>query len=150
MRLTLKELQDIETEMLREVSEICERNNIDYYLAYGSVLGAVRHKGPIPWDDDVDIIIPISQITKFVKCARKELSGRFYVDYHDRNRSSIILFPRIGLKGYSTKVLHIDVFKMIGAPSKPEEQEKFKNKLNYYKRIIQYKNLSEGYFAFDK
>lgn len=148
--LSLQEMQDIGTEMLREVTQICNRHNITYYLVYGSALGAVRHQGPIPWDSDVDIMVPIDQIPRFVKKMRSELSPKFYVDYYDRNPKSIILFPRIGLKGYSTKVLHIDVYKMIGAPSDLNEQIKFKKELEYYRHNLQFKNLKEGYFFFDR
>lgn len=148
--LSLQEMQDIGTEMLREVTQICNRHKITYYLVYGSALGAVRHQGPIPWDSDVDIMVPIDQISHFVKMMRLKLSPKFYVDYYDRNLKSVILFPRIGLKGYSTKVLHIDVYKMIGAPTDRKEQQKFKEQLEYCKNNIQFKNLKEGYFAFNK
>lgn len=51
----LRSLQLKELEIVNEVQRICEKHNIQWYLAYGSVLGAARHKGFIPWDDDVDL-----------------------------------------------------------------------------------------------
>lgn len=150
MKLTLQELQSLETEMLKEVSEICDRNSIHYYLAYGSLLGAVRHKGPIPWDNDLDIAVPENQLSKFIKVVREQLSDKFYLDYHDVNKNYVMLFPRIGLKGYSTKVLHIDVYRITGAPEDLHEQRELKNLADKLKNIIQYKNLKEGYFGFNK
>ncbi|NGX84740.1 LicD family protein [Aequorivita sp. KMM 9714] len=148
MKLSIKELQALETEMLREVSEICERHNINYYLAYGSLLGAVRHKGPIPWDTDVDIAVPESQLPNFIKVVRAELSDKFYLNFYDVNKSYVNIYPRIGLRGYSTKLLHVDVYRIVGAPQDKKEQQEFKKKANYLSYILRYKNLKEGYFSF--
>lgn len=150
MKLTIQELQALETEMLKEVTEICERHNIDYFLAYGSLLGAVRHKGPIPWDTDVDIAVPENHMHKFIQTVRAELSDKFYLNFYDLNKSYVNIYPRIGLKGYSTKLLHIDVYRIVGAPLDKQKQIEFKKKANYLSYILHYKNLKEGDFAFNK
>ena len=51
----LKQLQKVELELLKDFDEMCKENHVQYFLAYGSLLGAIRHKGFIPWDDDVDV-----------------------------------------------------------------------------------------------
>lgn len=56
--LTLRELKDIELEILMDFKSFCEANQIKYYLGYGTLLGAIRYKGFIPWDDDVDVLVP--------------------------------------------------------------------------------------------
>src|SRR5699024_9676189 len=127
MKLTIPEIQAIGTEMLQEVTEICERNNIEYYLAYGSVLGAVRHGGPIPWDHDTDMYIPFPQLEFFLKTVREQLSPKFFWDFHDINPEFNGLFPRVGLKGWKTTHLHLDVFFLSGAPDTPKEQKQFYN-----------------------
>lgn len=56
--LTLQELKDIEFEILKVFDAFCKENNIRYFFAYGTLLGAIRYKKFIPWDDDVDVLVP--------------------------------------------------------------------------------------------
>lgn len=75
----LRQIQLIELEMLEEVDRICNKYNIKYQLAYGTMLGAVRHKGFIPWDDDLDVQFLRPEYEKFRKVVKKELDrSRFY------------------------------------------------------------------------
>lgn len=57
-KLEMPQIQKISLEILRQVAEICEKENLRYYLFYGTLIGAVRHHGFIPWDDDLDIMMP--------------------------------------------------------------------------------------------
>ena len=117
MKITMKEARTIGTEMLREVVEICERENIVYYAYFGTLLGAVRHGGPIPWDADIDIYVPEPYMKKFFKCMKSQLPDKYWIDFREPNNSPR-LFARVGLKGYQTDSLHIDVFRLIGFPEK--------------------------------
>ncbi len=56
--LTLPEIQQVSLEIVKKIHEICEELNLRYYLAYGTLIGAIRHQGFIPWDDDLDIMMP--------------------------------------------------------------------------------------------
>lgn len=63
----LEELKDIQLNILRKVHSFCERNNLSYYLGYGTLLGAIRHNGYIPWDDDIDIVMPRDDYEIFIR-----------------------------------------------------------------------------------
>ncbi len=79
----LKQLQRIELEMLVELDRICRKYRIEYSLDGGTLLGAVRHKGFIPWDDDADVIMLRREYMEFRKACRKDLDHtRFFLqDY---------------------------------------------------------------------
>ena len=75
----LKLLQEIELENLRMLMEICEKNHLRYYLIGGSLLGAMRHKGFIPWDDDIDVGLPRPDYNRFVQIAKGYLPAHMDV-----------------------------------------------------------------------
>lgn len=65
--LTLKEIQEGSFEVLKKVKKIFDENGLKYYLAYGTLIGTVRHEGFIPWDDDIDIWVPRPDYEKFIE-----------------------------------------------------------------------------------
>jgi lipopolysaccharide cholinephosphotransferase len=69
----LRKLQLVELDILREFVRVCEAHGLRYYLAYGTLLGAVRHRGFIPWDDDVDVTMPRSDYVRLAKLCAAEL-----------------------------------------------------------------------------
>ena len=64
--LSLREIQLSSLYILKAIADICEKHGIEYSLAYGTLLGAVRHKGFIPWDDDIDIMMSRPNYNRFV------------------------------------------------------------------------------------
>ena len=75
----LRNLQLIELEMLIEVDRICRKNGIKYSLSGGTLLGAIRHKGFIPWDDDLDVMFFHEEYEKFYNACKTDLDGtRFF------------------------------------------------------------------------
>lgn len=77
-------LQNKILEMMVYIDEFCDEHNIKYFLMGGSALGAMRHGGFIPWDDDLDIFMDRENYLKFIECAKKDLdTKRFYLQCED-------------------------------------------------------------------
>ena len=73
----VKELQKVMLQMVKDVAAVCEKHDICYMADGGTALGSVRHKGFIPWDDDVDIIMPRDDLNRFVEVFDKELGHKY-------------------------------------------------------------------------
>lgn len=79
----LEKLQKVELEMLIEVDRICRKNNIKYSIMYGTLLGAVRNGGFIPWDDDCDVVFKRDEYEKFFEACKKDLdTSKFFLQEH--------------------------------------------------------------------
>lgn len=93
-KMKLEELQSTEFEILKVFHNFCQKNGLRYYLAGGTLIGAVRHKGFIPWDDDIDICMPRPDYMKLVKLAKNGKLDDYrciYSRYTDiKNPTSII------------------------------------------------------------
>lgn len=77
----LTRLRKVQLEMMDEIARICDKHHLTYVLNYGSLLGAVRHGGFIPWDDDLDVCMPREDYEKFLKIGSRELQKGCYI-YH--------------------------------------------------------------------
>lgn len=75
----MKKVWAAQLEVLHDVDMLCKKHNIQYFADYGTLLGAVRHKGFIPWDDDMDISMKREDYTKFCEIAQKELAGTYEI-----------------------------------------------------------------------
>lgn len=143
----MTELQKKEFELLKAFCDVCEKLEIRYYLVCGSALGAVKYKGFIPWDDDVDVALLRDDYEEFLKKAPPLLPRNIFVqDYRsDPEFPAIFAKLRNSETAYIEKSasrlninhgIYIDVFPLDGYPEKKAEQRKLEFKKKIYKRLL--------------
>lgn len=142
--LSLQEHQSRMLDILKDVHAFCVRNGIIYSLEGGTLLGAIRHKGFIPWDDDIDIIMPRDQYEIFV---RKYQSADYEVVTVDTDPSYLFPYARVCDRKHSTywaslpcskepTGIWIDIFAADGMPQDRQEQELFYAKCRKMRNFI--------------
>lgn len=90
--MTLRDIQAISLEIMKAVHAFCVENGIKYSLAYGTLIGAVRHQGFIPWDDDLDIVMPRPDYNKFCRTFKKD---GLQVISRENRKDCLISFARV-------------------------------------------------------
>lgn len=124
--LSLDKIKQIELSILVHIDSVCNKNNLKYYLAYGTLLGAIRHKGFIPWDDDIDIYMPRKDYDRFIKLLANDDESNFRVlsIYNDSdyfyefakvvdNRTCLVTK---NIKGNQHEGVWVDIFPLDDAP----------------------------------
>lgn len=96
--LELRKLQMLQLEIAKEIKRICDKNDIQYFIIGGTLLGAVRHKGFIPWDDDMDIGMTMFEYKKFLKIAPKQLDNRFVLQTDSTEPNIGYVFSKVRMK----------------------------------------------------
>lgn len=95
----LKRLQETQIEILEEIVRICDKYNLQYFLNYGTLIGAIRHQGFIPWDDDLDIGMIRDDYEKFLQVAKHELREKFYLQTTESDPDYWQAFAKIRKNG---------------------------------------------------
>lgn len=143
--LNVDEVKKIQLDILKKIDEFCKFNNLRYYLAYGTLIGAIRHKGYIPWDDDIDIVMPRDDYEKFLE--------KFN---HDRTDTIEVLSPKLDdlypyafakVHDYNTRLvekvnykynigINVDIFPL-------DKVKNMKSVIHIYKKGLKYRNIIE-------
>lgn len=96
---TLKRVQEAELLILKDFIKLCEKHKLTYFGIAGTGIGALRHKGFIPWDDDIDIALPRKDYEKFLSFAKEELSDRYTVMNCEYDENYPLMTTRLMRKG---------------------------------------------------
>ena len=150
--LSLEECKGIQLEILDEIDSFCLSQGLRYSLAYGTLLGAVRHKGYIPWDDDIDLIMPRPDYERFIATFMSDKNVLL-----DLNRSNVCIeaFVKVSRKGTLMRDIelgrelwgvNVDVFPVDGFPDDPDAHLKDLDSLNSWvpKLCLFYKVVGSG------
>ena len=92
---TLRKLQKTELEILKDFIKICKKYNLTYFATGGTAIGALRHQGFIPWDDDIDVCMLRKDYERFMEVAPKEMGDRYvFMDTHTEQKISAVCLAR--------------------------------------------------------
>lgn len=136
-KLNIEEIKKLSLEILDDVTRVCKELNLQYFLDSGTLLGAVRHNGFIPWDDDIDICMPRPDYEFFIKEYNKICNKNYYC--LDLNNSRKYFFPfakvfdKRTIKTENGKMINwnklsVDIFPLDAYPNELQEAENFHNK----------------------
>lgn len=151
MKEYLKKLHKYQQEILDEIDKICKENNLNYFLIGGTLLGAVRHQGFIPWDDDIDIAMPRKDYEKFIHLCKSNLDSKFELDCIKTNKKYWLPFIKIRRNGTiheekaleeydGNKGIWLDIFPLDEFSDK-DNLIKRENKIKKLKILLQCKNI---------
>lgn len=154
----MKKVWAEDLKLLSVFDEVCKKHDITYYWAYGNLLGAVRHKGFIPWDDDIDVFVTRKDYIKLCSIAKKEFSEPYFWQNDHTEWGSHIAFSKLR-NGNTTAILDferpyhytynqgtfLDVFPLDNAPDDAEKFNKQAKKIVLYKKLTgKWSRMFEG------
>jgi len=148
---TLRKVQLAQLEIAKEFKRICDENQLQYFMDSGTLLGAVRHKGFIPWDDDMDFGMMRDQYEKFLSVAPDILGEKFFIQTWSSDENYPYAFCKIRKKDtvYRESVsqkskmhheLYIDIFPYDVYPEESKEQRSQGKKIMLYKNSMMMKS----------
>lgn len=142
----MTELQEKLLKLLKVNDELCRKYDIDYYLLGGSLIGAMRHGGFIPWDDDADVIMTRDNWEKYYECTKGNLPEGYKIS--SQNEDINVAMPinrltetgttglfRYHLSAYETAGTQIDIFVMDPVPDTEEDREIYRNAIAEYSEL---------------
>lgn len=152
----MKEVWAVELDLLNEFDRVCRENNITYYASMGTMLGAIRHNGYIPWDDDIDVMMFRDQYDKLCKLTKEFHEPYFFqTEYTDpgslrghaqlRNSSTTAII-RSEIERKINQGIFIDIFPVDFLPENKNERKEYIKKVLFTKKMLQtFKSYSLKY-----
>lgn len=146
-----EKIQFVQFSIAKAFDEFCSNNDINYWLEGGSLLGAVRHEGPIPWDDDFDVAMLRKDYEKFLRLFKQtQDNSLFFIQNWDSDKFYPHVFSKMGLKGSVYKeeavsktnfnqAIFIDIFPYDNAPNSVSAQKVQKYSTRFLRKIYSLK-----------
>ncbi len=149
--LKIDEIREIQIMLLDEVVKFCEQKKLRYFLGYGTLLGAIRHRGYIPWDDDIDLIMPRPDYEKLIS-SYSSLSSQFKIYSQTTDCDYYLPFAKFSHENtvfremtdvvYNKIGVNIDIFPIDGLSSDESNRTKSVKKQKIWRNILNLKFIS--------
>lgn len=144
---TVRKIQLLQIELIRIYADICQKEGLSYYMYSGTMLGAVRHKGYIPWDDDADFAMPRPDYDRFLEVAGKYMCGHYSFATHKNTEGHLYYFTRLYNDQAKLSVataekvrienVWVDIYPLDGMPNNPVLRRLHYVRLMYRKALFQ-------------
>lgn len=145
-KIEIETQKNILVEILSYIHNICINNGINYSLIGGSLIGAIRHNGIIPWDDDIDIILDSEQYFKLIECIKNDNNKKYKLLNNENNDSYFYPFAKvvdtetIMIESDTKKIedygIYVDIFKYNNYPNNRLVAKIHYNRMMFYKKLI--------------
>lgn len=151
----LKRTQETEMELLKEFIRICEKYGLRYFVMFGTIIGAARHHGFIPWDDDTDVAMPRADYQRFLEVCEKEWQDddRYRITCPEKPGSYYHIIPRMVKKGtkfympandgrYPNAGIPLDIFPIDYVSSDVEQRKEQIKNAQFWKNVYMVRNVN--------
>lgn len=151
---TLKKLQLLELEILKDFMNVCEEHDLVWFAFAGTAIGAIRHKGFIPWDDDIDIGMPRKDYEKLLRIFDERYSDKYAIGNPEYRPNYFGMVGKIMLKGtrfieeaYAgtdcEMGIYIDVFPFDNIPDEEKEREKQAKDVWFWSHLLLLRHVAQ-------
>lgn len=145
-----KYYQEVVLDTLNAFHQVCVKNDISYCLAYGSLLGAVRDGGQIPWDYDVDLWVWHDDIPRLLEALDSDLPKKYYYVCRYKDMKHRHFMMRLAPNEFDSEVLHVDVFWLFGAPTDADKLRRMVILYNRRRALGRYKYLPNAVLEYNQ
>lgn len=154
----LRKVQMTEKKILEKFISICEKYHLKYFVVFGTLLGTVRHKGFIPWDDDIDVGMPRGDYEKFLKVAQEECGNEYVLQTIDTDSRYHLYFAKLRMNDTefventlqdagSIDGFYIDIFPYDIIPDNEKEWRKHMKESVFYGMLLSVNRVREPQIA---
>lgn len=156
--LTVEEIKTIANDILKYIKGICDDNGIKFFLAYGTAIGAIRHKGFIPWDDDIDIFMERDEFNKFRSLMEKDQS-QYKLLYVNADKNYTLPLPKVidtttmwnqtNVREFMPLGVYVDICILDNIPDDINVRKKYFDKLDKKQKLWHFFQYKRNYTAKD-
>ena len=154
-----KKVQSVIYSIFKDFDAFCKENDIEYFLVAGTALGAVRHKGFIPWDDDIDVGMDYHNYNRFLELAKTNMGNdKYFVQNYHTEKNINSFFSKVRLNDtvyeeYAVQKMNIhkgfwiDIFPFFNIPDDDEEWKRMSKKLVFIEKLYSFKKCGYSNFS---